>query len=78
MELLSLEPQSGTEPLLITYISFKRHFEPSCCIWLSWYVSYCTSRDLRAPTSVGLGALCDVSKRHFDMESSVLELNWKL
>ena len=48
VELLSLEPQYGTEPLLISYISITRHSEASSCcsplnditwkIWANVYV----------------------------------------
>ena len=31
VELLSLEPQYGTEPLLISSINIIRHSEASCC-----------------------------------------------
>ena len=34
VELLSLEPQYGTEPLLISYVSIIRHSEPS---WAPFY-----------------------------------------
>ena len=78
VELLSLEPQYGTEPLLISSISIVRHSEaPSCCS-PPYNLSYCTSRNLSASTSVELDALCVISNRNLDMEPFVLELNWKL
>ena len=75
VELLSLEPQYGTGPLLISSISIIRHSEASSCCSPPYNLSYCTSRNLSASTSAELDALCPISNRNFDKEPSVLELN---
>ena len=72
LELLSLEPQYGTEPLLKSYISIIRHSEESSCCSPLYNLSYCTSRNLRASTSVELDALRAFSNRNLNMEPSVL------
>ena len=77
VELLSLELQYGTEPLLISSITIIRHSEASSCCSPLWNLSYSTSRNLSASTSVEVDALHAISNRNFDMEPSVLELNWK-
>ena len=56
VELLSLEPQYGTEPLLISSISIRHSEASSCCSPLK-NLSYCTSRNLSTSTSVELYAL---------------------
>ena len=78
VELLSLEPQYGTEPLLISSISIVTHSEASSCCSPPYNLSYCTSQNLSASTSVELDALCAISNRNLDMEPFVLESNWKL
>ena len=74
VELLSLEPQYGTEPLLINSIIIIRHSEASSCCWPLKNLSYCTSRSFSASIPV----VHAVSNRNLDMEPSVLEWNWNL
>ena len=71
VELLSLEPQYGTEPFLISSFSIIRHSEASSCFSPPYNLSHYTSRNLSASTFVQLDALCAISNINLDMEPSV-------
>ena len=60
IRLLSLEPQYGTEPLLIRSISIIRHSEASSCCSPLYNLSYCTTRNLSASTSEELDNVSNI------------------